>query len=97
MFIYLGRKGIGLTGTKRARSPSAAERLAKMAKMANDMGHRDFRERARDEYNNRRAEGRLGTLCFFQILRPGIWRVFSPPKTTKFYNFRCWKLYFKPY
>ena len=75
--IYLGRKGIGLTGTKRARSPSAAERLAKMAKMANDMGHRDFRERARDEYNNRRAEGRLGTLCFFQILRPGIWRVFS--------------------
>ncbi|KAF8974397.1 hypothetical protein BDZ97DRAFT_1773347 [Flammula alnicola] len=52
-----GRKGIGLG--KRARSPSAAERLAKMAKMAEDMGHRDFRDRARDEYNNRRAEGRL--------------------------------------
>lgn len=54
---WAGRKGIGLG--KRARSPSAAERLAKMAKMAEDMGHRDFRERARDEYNNRRAEGRL--------------------------------------
>lgn len=31
-----------------------------MAKMAEDMDHRDFRERARDDYNNRRAEGRLG-------------------------------------
>jgi hypothetical protein len=57
-FIILGRKGIGLG--KRARSPSAAERLAKMAKMAEDMDHRGFRERARDDYNNRRAEGRLG-------------------------------------
>jgi len=34
--------------------------MAKMVKMAEDMGHRDFRDRARDEYNNRRAEGRLG-------------------------------------
>jgi len=56
--IILGRQGIGLS--KRARSPSAAERLAKMAKMAEDMDHRDFRERARDDYNNRRAEDRLG-------------------------------------
>jgi hypothetical protein len=31
-----------------------------MAKMADEVKHRDFRERARDEYNNRRAEGRLG-------------------------------------
>ncbi|KDR83538.1 hypothetical protein GALMADRAFT_235745 [Galerina marginata CBS 339.88] len=54
---WAGRKGIGLG--KRARSPSAAERLAKMAKMAEDMGHRDFRDRARDEYKNRQAEGRL--------------------------------------
>ncbi|KAF8803703.1 RNA-binding domain-containing protein [Phlegmacium glaucopus] len=54
---WTGRQGIGLG--KRARSPSAAERLAKMAKMAEDMDHRDFRERARDDYNNRRAEGRL--------------------------------------
>ncbi|KAF8205135.1 hypothetical protein BJ912DRAFT_1018351 [Pholiota molesta] len=52
-----GRKGIGLG--KRARSPSAAERLSKMAKMAKDMDHRDFRDRARDEYKNRQAEGRL--------------------------------------
>ncbi|KAH9482860.1 G patch domain-containing protein 11 [Psilocybe cubensis] len=54
---WAGRKGIGLG--KRARSPSAAERLAKMAKMAEDMEHRDFRGRARDEYKNRQAEGRL--------------------------------------
>ncbi|KAF8914103.1 hypothetical protein CPB84DRAFT_1669965 [Gymnopilus junonius] len=54
---WAGRKGIGLG--KRARSPDAAERLAKMAKMAEDMDHRDFRERARDEYKNRQAEGRL--------------------------------------
>jgi hypothetical protein len=53
----MGKKGIGLG--KRARSPSAAERLAKMAKMAEEMDHRNFRERARDDYNNRRAEGRL--------------------------------------
>ncbi|PPQ77314.1 hypothetical protein CVT25_010896 [Psilocybe cyanescens] len=54
---WAGRKGIGLG--KRARSPNAAERLAKMAKMADDMGHRDYRDRARDEYKNRQAEGRL--------------------------------------
>lgn len=58
MHYMIGRKGIGLG--KRARSPSAAERLAKMAKMAEETDHRDFRERARDDYNNRRAEGRLG-------------------------------------
>ena len=28
--------------------------------MAEEMDHRDFRERTRDDYNNRRAEGRLG-------------------------------------
>ena len=56
--IILGRKGIGLG--KRPRSPSAAERLVKIAKMAEEMDHRDFRKRARDDYNNRRAEGRLG-------------------------------------
>jgi len=53
-----GKKGIGLG--KRAASPSSTERLAKMAKMAGEVKHHDFRERARDEYNNRRAEGRLG-------------------------------------
>lgn len=55
----LGKQGIGLG--KRARSPGAPERLAKMAKLAENMERRSFRERARDEYNNRRAEGRLGT------------------------------------
>ncbi|KAJ2924936.1 hypothetical protein H1R20_g12132, partial [Candolleomyces eurysporus] len=55
---WAGKQGIGLG--KRARSPSASERLAKIAKMAEDSEHKDFRSRARDEYNNRRAEGRLG-------------------------------------
>lgn len=31
-----------------------------MARMAEDAKHGDYRSRARDEYNNRRAEGRLG-------------------------------------
>ena len=57
-FLCVGKKGIGLG--KRASSPSSAERLAKMAKMAEEVKHHDFRERARDDYNNRRAEGRLG-------------------------------------
>ena len=41
-----------------------------MAKMAEEMDHRDFRERARDDYNNRRAEGRLGVYpnCFTSML-----------------------------
>lgn len=54
-----GKKGIGL-GSKRAASPSAAERLAKMAKMVEDRDHTDFRDRARQQYEERRAEGRLG-------------------------------------
>jgi hypothetical protein len=57
-FLCEGKKGIGLG--KRPGSPSSAERLAKMAKMAEEVKHHDFRERARDEYNNRRADGRLG-------------------------------------
>ena len=47
-------------GRKRAVSPSAAERLAKMAKMAEEHDHRDFRDRARGEYEERRAEKQLG-------------------------------------
>lgn len=54
---WQGKKGIGLG--KRARSPSAADRLAKMAKMAEAAGHESFRDRARREYEERRAEGRL--------------------------------------
>ncbi|KAI0650018.1 hypothetical protein C8Q79DRAFT_900584 [Trametes meyenii] len=53
-----GKKGIGLR--KRAASPSAPERLAKMAKMAEERDHTSFRDRARQEYQERRAAGRLG-------------------------------------
>ncbi|KAI0346744.1 hypothetical protein BDW22DRAFT_1322252 [Trametopsis cervina] len=55
---WTGKKGIGL-GNKRAASPNAAERLAKMAKMEDQRDHTDFRDRARQEYEERRAEGRL--------------------------------------
>ncbi|EIW61709.1 uncharacterized protein TRAVEDRAFT_70009 [Trametes versicolor FP-101664 SS1] len=53
-----GKKGIGLR--KRAASPSAPERRAKMAKMAEDRDHTSFRDRARAEYEERRAVGQLG-------------------------------------
>jgi hypothetical protein len=54
---HAGKKGIGLG--KRARSPGAANRIAKMAKMAEDASHESFRDRARREYEERRAEGRI--------------------------------------
>lgn len=52
-----GRKGIGTR--KRALSPTAAERMAKMAKMAETAKQSNFRDRAMQEYAERRAEGRL--------------------------------------
>ncbi|KAJ6539174.1 hypothetical protein B0H19DRAFT_1213177 [Mycena capillaripes] len=56
---WAGKRGIGL-GVKRARSPTSAERVAKMARMADETSsHRDFRDRAKHEYEERRAEGRL--------------------------------------
>ncbi|KAF7355180.1 G-patch domain-containing protein [Mycena sanguinolenta] len=55
---WAGKRGIGL-GVKRPRSPTSAERVAKMAKMADDVSHRNFRDRAKLEYEERRAEGRL--------------------------------------
>ncbi|KAF7352922.1 G-patch domain-containing protein [Mycena venus] len=57
---WAGKRGIGL-GVKRPHSPTSAERVAKMAKMAADdaSSHRDFRDRAKHEYEVRRAEGRL--------------------------------------
>ncbi|KAF9008878.1 hypothetical protein BDQ17DRAFT_1275135 [Cyathus striatus] len=56
---WAGKKGIGLG--KRARSPTSAERAAKMAKMADESTiNEDFRDRARHEYQERRAEARLG-------------------------------------
>ncbi|KAG6880288.1 hypothetical protein C0992_000065 [Termitomyces sp. T32_za158] len=59
---WQGKKGIGLN--KRAASPStSAERAAKMAKMAKEaeeVSHQDYRNRSRREYEEKRAEGRLG-------------------------------------
>ncbi|EGO01784.1 hypothetical protein SERLA73DRAFT_166301 [Serpula lacrymans var. lacrymans S7.3] len=54
---WTGKKGIGLG--KRAPSPSFEERVAKMAKMAEDASHESFRDRTRREYEERRCEGRL--------------------------------------
>ena len=56
--MHIGKQGIGLG--KRAASPNASERLAKMAKMVEHRKQEDFRDRARQEYEERRAEGRLG-------------------------------------
>ncbi|KAJ7591231.1 hypothetical protein C8J56DRAFT_935066 [Mycena floridula] len=56
-----GRKGIGLVRVrKRAHSPSAEERVIKMAKLA-AASHEDFRDRTRQLYDSRRAEGKLGS------------------------------------
>jgi hypothetical protein len=66
--LPLGKKGIGLG--KRARSPTAAERVAKMAKMAEETSHGDYRNRARQEYEDRRAEARLGTFRYPLLLQP---------------------------
>ncbi|KAH0839654.1 hypothetical protein J3R83DRAFT_572 [Lanmaoa asiatica] len=54
---WSGKRGIGLG--KRTRSPSASDRLAKMAKMAEDASKENFRDFARREYEERRAEARL--------------------------------------
>lgn len=56
-----GKKGIGTV--KRARSPGSQGRIAKMAKMEEEATHRSFRDRARQEYEERKAENRLGE-CF---------------------------------
>ncbi|KAJ3803075.1 hypothetical protein GGU11DRAFT_812973 [Lentinula aff. detonsa] len=56
---WSGKQGIG-TSKKRGISPSAAERLAKMAKMAEESAKEDFRDRSRREYEERRAENTLG-------------------------------------
>ena len=44
---------------KRAVSPGAVDRIAKAAKIAEDTSHETYRSRARDEFVERRAEGRL--------------------------------------
>ena len=57
--MFTGKKGIGLGKRPRAASPNASERLAKMARMAEERTHASFRDRARQEYEERRAWGRL--------------------------------------
>ncbi|KAI0921567.1 hypothetical protein AcW1_004500 [Taiwanofungus camphoratus] len=54
---WTGKKGIG--SRKRAASPTQSERLAKMTKMAEESDRESFRDRARQEYEERRAQGRL--------------------------------------
>ena len=44
---------------KRALSPDGAERLAKTAKLNEEVNKETYRSRAREEYEERRAEGRL--------------------------------------
>lgn len=65
-----GKSGIGTM--KRARSPSANERIAKMAKMEEETTHRSFRDRARQEYEQRKAEGRLGVLIRLVVPEMGL-------------------------
>jgi hypothetical protein len=54
---YTGKKGIGLG--KRAPSPTALERLAKAARVAEETEKESFRDRTRREFEHRRAEARL--------------------------------------
>lgn len=54
---WSGKKGIGLG--KRAPSPTALERLAKAARVAEETEKESFRDRTRREFEHRRAEARL--------------------------------------
>ena len=55
--ITTGKTGIG--GVKRPPSPGALERAAKMAKQSETLSADEFRDRARREYKDRRAENML--------------------------------------
>ncbi|KAI0003010.1 hypothetical protein BJV74DRAFT_730695, partial [Russula compacta] len=55
---WSGTKGIGLG--KRAPSPTELERLAKVAKAAEEAGEESFRSRSRRGFEQKRAEARLG-------------------------------------
>lgn len=55
--VSSGRKGIGLG--KRAASPTELERLAKTAKLEEETSKESFRDRARREFEQKRAEHRL--------------------------------------
>ncbi|KIY49526.1 RNA-binding domain-containing protein [Fistulina hepatica ATCC 64428] len=54
---WTGRTGIGVK--RRPPSPPSVEMAAKMVKMAEDAKKIDFRDRARTEYEDRRAAGKL--------------------------------------
>ncbi|KAI5894068.1 uncharacterized protein SCHCODRAFT_02700622 [Schizophyllum commune H4-8] len=54
---WSGKVGIGVK--RRPPSPTSTEMIAKMAKMADETKHVDFRDRARQEYLERRAHGQL--------------------------------------
>jgi hypothetical protein len=41
-----------------------------MAKMADETSHRDFLDRAKHEYEERRAEGRLGKITTTTLTTP---------------------------
>lgn len=59
--VVLGRQGVGKR--KRAVSPTVAGKLAKVVQQADkeEQARGSYRERARQEYEERRAEGRLVT------------------------------------
>lgn len=56
-FFSSGKKGIG--GIKRPPSPSVLERVSKIAKQTEEMSAGNFRDRTRQEYEERQTEGRL--------------------------------------
>ncbi|KAJ3566009.1 hypothetical protein NP233_g7269 [Leucocoprinus birnbaumii] len=55
---WSGKKGIGTV--KRARSPGANDRITKMAKMEEESSSKTFRDRARQDYEQRKADAKLG-------------------------------------
>jgi len=55
--FWTGKKGLG--SGKRALSPGATERNAKVAKLDEEANKETYRSRAREDYEERRAEGRL--------------------------------------
>jgi hypothetical protein len=58
--FLLGRQGLGKR--KRAVSPTIAGKLAKVVQQAEEEARGSYRERARQEYEERRAAGRLVTV-----------------------------------
>lgn len=55
--IIIGKKGVGLG--KRPPSPGLSERILKAARTKEETGKESYRSRTRDEYEERRATGRL--------------------------------------